>query len=95
MKQSCIPDLQFHLCHDAIQNRGEDCWSVCCGHSAASIAVFDGCGGSGAQRHDCYTNQTEAYMASRFCAGAFYDSFQDVFPGQGSPEKSIEGGVRF
>lgn len=26
-------------------------------------------------------------MASRFCAGAFYDSFQDVFPGQETPEK--------
>ncbi len=90
MKQSCIPDLELHLCHDARKNAGEDSWFCCVGKTAAGFGVFDGCGGSGAQRHDCYSKQTEAYMASRFCAGAFYDSFQDVFPGQGGSVEALE-----
>ncbi len=42
--------------------------------------MFDGCGGLGAQRHKCYSDHTEAYMASRFCSGAFYTAFQRLFP---------------
>ena len=39
-----------------------------------------GCGGAGARKHDCYSGHTEAYMASRFCAGIFYDCFRENFP---------------
>lgn len=47
------------------------------------MAVFDGCGGAGAQQHKYYSNMTEAYMASRLCAGAFFDTFQNSFPATG------------
>lgn len=76
--------LTFHLsfCRDKIPGKGEDsfCYSFC--DSAGMIAVFDGCGGAGARTHDYYSGKTEAYMASRLCAGAFYDLFRTHFPEQ-------------
>ena len=70
------------FCRDQIPGKGEDsyCYSFC--DSAGMIAVFDGCGGAGARTHDYYSGKTEAYMASRICAGAFYDLFRSRFPEQ-------------
>jgi hypothetical protein len=70
------------FCRDKIPGKGEDsyCHSFC--DSAGMIAVFDGCGGAGARTHDYYSGKTEAYMASRLCAGAFYDLFRSHFPAQ-------------
>jgi hypothetical protein len=44
------------------------------------LGAFDGCGGAGAKKHDYYSGHTEAYMASRLCAGSFYDLFRKHFP---------------
>ena len=81
MIQRKLP-LNFVLsfCKDVIQDNGEDsyCYSFC--DSAGMIGVFDGCGGAGAKKHDCYSGKTEAYIASRLCSGAFYDSFRRTFP---------------
>jgi len=65
---------------DKVPDHGEDsfCYSFC--DSAGLLGAFDGCGGAGARTHDAYSGHTEAYMASRFCAGAFYDTFRKVFP---------------
>ncbi len=77
---TCVPDCEIHLCGEAIAGRGEDSYCFCYGEEAALLAVFDGCGGAGARRHPYYSNMSEAYMASRLCAGAAYDTYQELFP---------------
>lgn len=79
--QNGLP-LNFVLsfCRDMIPEKGEDsyCYSFC--DTAGMLGVFDGCGGAGARTHEYYSGKTEAYIASRLCAGAFYDSFRANFP---------------
>ena len=87
---SCVPSLSLHIAVPAKPEAGEDSSMYCYGASAAVLGVFDGCGGAGSQRHPLYENHTEAYMASRFCAGAFYDSFQDLFPAEGEPKELLQ-----
>lgn len=76
--------LNFILsfCEEKVPGHGEDsyCYSFC--DDAGLLAVFDGCGGAGAREHDYYSHHTEAYIASRLCAGAFYDQFRGTFPGK-------------
>ena len=64
---------------------GEDSWCYAFSKSAGLIAAFDGCGGSGARKHEFYTGHSEAYIASRLCAGAFFDGFRDSFVQQEKP----------
>lgn len=73
--------------HEMIPDHGEDsyCYSFC--DTAGIVGAFDGCGGAGARKHEFYSGHTEAYMASRLCAGAFYDWFRKLFPGEHSPER--------
>ena len=73
-------DLIMSFCRDKVPGRGEDsfCYSFC--DTAGMLGTFDGCGGSGAKKHDYYSGHTEAYMASRFCAGSFYEQFRRIFP---------------
>lgn len=73
-------DFVLSFCRDKIPAHGEDsyCYSFC--DDAGMLGTFDGCGGAGARKHSCYAGHTEAYMASRFCAGAFYDQFRKLFP---------------
>lgn len=75
------------LCREIVPGKGEDsyCHSFC--ENAGLIGVFDGCGGAGARKHDFYSGHTEAYMASRVCAGAFYDAFREIFPCQTSADR--------
>lgn len=58
---------------------GEDSYCHCFCDNAGLLGVFDGCGGAGARKHEFYSGKTEAYMASRLCAGAFYDTFRQMF----------------
>lgn len=78
--ESTFPDFVLSICQEAKPGCGEDSYCYCFCAESGLLAVFDGCGGLGAQRHKCYANHTEAYMASRFCAGAFYAAFQRLFP---------------
>lgn len=73
-------DFVLSFCQDKIPRHGEDsyCYSFC--DVAGLLGAFDGCGGAGAKKHDYYSGHTEAYMASRFCAGVFYDCFRQLFP---------------
>ena len=82
MQHNLPLDFVLSFCKDVIPDHGEDsyCYSFC--DSAGIIGVFDGCGGAGAKKHDCYSGKTEAYIASRLCSGAFYDSFRRNFPNQ-------------
>lgn len=80
MQQKLPLDFILSFCQDKIPEHGEDsyCYSFC--DTAGLLGVFDGCGGAGARTHEFYSGKTEAYMASRLCAGSFYDSFRAVFP---------------
>ena len=86
-KISCIPDFWMQLCCAARPKEGEDnyCHSFC--PEAGLLAVFDGCGGLGAQRHEAYENKTEAFVAAGLCSGAVFDAFRDTFPGEETAEE--------
>jgi len=85
MQQDLKLDFVLSFCREMIPGHGEDsyCHSFC--DSAGMMGVFDGCGGAGARTHDHYSGHTEAYMASRLCAGAFYDLFRQSFPCDADP----------
>ncbi len=72
-------DFIIKLNVDAREGLGEDSWCYAFGKCAGLVAAFDGCGGSGARKHEYYSGHSEAYMASRLCAGAFFDGFLDSF----------------
>lgn len=81
MRRKLPLDFILSFCRDMVPDHGEDsyCHSFC--DTAGMLGVFDGCGGAGARKHSMYSDRTEAYIASRLCAGAFYDSFREHFPG--------------
>ena len=91
MKEQILPlDFFLRFCQDKIPEHGEDsyCHSYC--DTAGFLGVFDGCGGAGARQHDYYHGHTEAYMASRFCAGAFFRRFCEAFPGEMPTEQVVQ-----
>ena len=74
-------DFLLSICREMIPGKGEDSYCHSFREDAGLLAVFDGCGGAGARAHDFYSGRTEAYMASRLCAGAFYDTFRSCQAG--------------
>ena len=88
---SAIPDIWLRINEEAKKNAGEDNYCFSFGTTAALLGSFDGCGGAGAQRHDCYGGRTEAYISSRLCSGAFYNTFEEYFPNQGSAQSQLKG----
>lgn len=76
-----ILDFILRLNVEARVGLGEDSWCHAFGERAGLIAAFDGCGGSGARKHALYSGHSEAFMASRLCAGAFFDGFRDSVTG--------------
>lgn len=88
MKQTL--DFIMSFCVDKVPGYGEDsfCYSFC--DDAGLLGVFDGCGGAGAKTHAKYSGRTEAYIASRLCAGAFYDSFYAVFPNKKGVQQLVD-----
>ena len=80
MRSIAALDFVVSFCREKIPGHGEDsyCYSFC--DTAGLLGAFDGCGGIGARKHDYYSGYTEAYMASRLCAGSFYDQFRRLFP---------------
>lgn len=87
MRHKLPLNFVLSFCRDKIPGKGEDCYCYSFCDNAGMIGVFDGCGGSGARKHAYYSGKSEAYMASRICAGAFYDCFRMHFPGCGSVER--------
>lgn len=71
----------LNFCGEIRKDQGEDNWFYSFGSSAGMLGVFDGCGGAGARTSEHYAGHTEAFMASRLCAGVFYESFNEVYPG--------------
>lgn len=80
MKNALPLSFFLSFCKEMVPDHGEDsyCHAFC--DTAGLVGVFDGCGGAGARRHDYYSGQTEAFMASRLCAGVFYDCFRCSYP---------------
>ena len=70
-------DCICHIAQEKIPTAGED--SYCYGISKDSVlvAVFDGCGGSGAKKYPVYQEKTGAYMGARAVAGAVLHWFAD------------------
>ncbi len=66
---------------------GEDNWAYGFCEDTGIIAVFDGCGGSGARKHEEYHNNSEAFMASRLCSGALFACVQNAFPYRAEPAR--------
>lgn len=87
MRRKLPLDFILSFCKDMVPQQGEDSYFHSFCDSAGMLGVFDGCGGAGARKHSMYSNKTEAYIASRLCAGAFYDSFRENFPGELTAEE--------
>lgn len=69
--------MLFYVAGEAIPENGEDSFCIDMRDDRALVAVFDGCGGIGAQRYQSYCEKTGAYMASRAVAGAAEKWFAD------------------
>lgn len=83
-----ILPLDFHTTvfnGEARANLGEDNWAYAYCSDAQILAVFDGCGGSGARTHQEYRGHSEAYIASRICAGALYECAHEHLSGRLPP----------
>ena len=93
MRQRLPLNFILSFCRDMIPENGEDsyCHSFCDG--AGILGVFDGCGGTGARKYNDHSGKTEAYVASRLCAGAFYDSFRETFSPRVTAEEWIAKGL--
>lgn len=83
-------DFILSFCREMIEDHGEDSYCYSFGDTAGILGVFDGCGGAGARKHAYYSDKTEAYMASRLCAGAFYDKFRETYPARLPADKMAE-----
>lgn len=81
--------LTFPLsfCKEMIPGKGEDCECHSFTDEMGLVGAFDGCGGSGGRTHAWYSRKTEAYMASRLVAGAFYDCFRYWAENMDNPEQ--------
>ncbi|MBR4308605.1 MAG: hypothetical protein IKT58_03320 [Oscillospiraceae bacterium] len=90
MQKKLPLDFLLRFCRDMIPKNGEDSYCYCFCDTAGLLGVFDGCGGAGARKHEYYSDKTEAYMASRICAGAVYDSFCKTFPREISANEFVE-----
>lgn len=91
MMQNNLPlDFILSFCREMVDGHGEDSYCYSFGDTAGILGVFDGCGGAGARKHAYYSGKTEAYMASRLCAGAFYDQFRENHPSKLSPGEVAE-----
>lgn len=87
MSGMLIPDFGvLSFCGEIRENRGEDCRYFGFRDTVGMIAVFDGCGGSGAQIRRCFGGHTDAYMASRAAASAAEKWMQESRPSRSLPD---------
>ena len=63
-------DAFLSVATEALAGEGEDSYAHHIGHDRALIAVFDGCGGRGAQKYERYEQRTGAYIAAHMAASA-------------------------
>lgn len=60
-----IPGCVIELSVPAIEGQGEDAYGSYLSDLGCTLAVFDGCGGSGGKRYAAFQGHSGAYMASR------------------------------
>lgn len=69
MEDKLIPDFGvLSFCGEVRKMRGEDCWYYGFCESVGMLAVFDGCGGSGARKRNRFDGLTDAFLASKTAA---------------------------
>lgn len=71
-------DAVFVVNGEMIKDNGEDSFSYCVKENIGYVSVFDGCGGIGSRKYDEFDGKTGAYIASRACAGAAYEFFEEI-----------------
>lgn len=75
-----VLNFEISVHEEKIRGNGEDSFLFSFNNDGGIIAVFDGCGGSGARKYSNYQNKTGAYMASRVVSGAARDWFRESQP---------------
>lgn len=81
MEETLIPDFGvLSFCGEVRKMRGEDCWYYGFCESMGMIAVFDGCGGSGARKRSRFDGLTDAFLASKTAAYVMDDWMQTYAP---------------
>lgn len=73
LKPNCIITVSM----EKILGKGEDAFYYEIADRASIAGVFDGCGGSGAQKYERFQGHSGAYMASRAVAGAVRDWYKE------------------
>lgn len=71
------PECILTVSMEMIQGKGEDAFYYKIADRTSIVSVFDGCGGSGAQKYERFQGHTGAYMASRAVAGAVRDWYKE------------------
>ena len=67
-----IPGCVIELSKEAAKGKGEDACGSYLHEDGCSMAVFDGCGGSGARTYSRFHGNTGAYIAARKCRDAYF-----------------------
>ena len=67
-----IPGCVIELSKEAAKGKGEDACGSYLHEDGCSMAVFDGCGGSGARTYSRFHGKTGAYIAARKCRDAYF-----------------------
>lgn len=70
-------DCIIHVSLEKVPGKGEDSFYYNVNEKTCLVGVFDGCGGSGAQRYERFQGHSGAYMASRAAAGATKDWYPE------------------
>ena len=67
-----IPGCVIELSVPAIEGQGEDAYGSYLSRRGCTLAVFDGCGGSGGRRYAAFQGHSGAYMASRLAMRDYF-----------------------
>ena len=81
-------DFLFSFCREKQPGEGEDSIAYALNECRAMLAVFDGCGGSGAGRYPGLKGKTGAYLAARAACAAWMDWFETLGPA-GEPDQEL------
>ncbi|MCR5664257.1 MAG: protein phosphatase 2C domain-containing protein [Oscillospiraceae bacterium] len=82
-----LTDFLAGFCVGQKRDNGEDSEKYSLHCEAATVAVFDGCGGAGAKSYPRFYNKTGAYIAAHRAADAYQEWFEEPAEGEaGDPE---------
>lgn len=94
MKNNLIDKLDLQFCvYGEMENSGEDSYYYSSNEDKCISAVFDGCGGLGAQKYSELNNKKGAYIASRAASAgveAWFGEYCDKRTRKGDIKKYID-----